>query len=156
MSNPRITTTDAEIEEAITRAADFEGEPRIVSVHYEPAPLDLFVLQFKSGTREIIQREKLQGLANATPAQLANIEIGPFGTDLCWPELDVDHYLPHLLQGVYGTKKWMANLRKQNWTNQENAEKDEQQNNLHPQHSLKRPPDVTPRTASVSHRAFTP
>ncbi|MGB7483091.1 MAG: DUF2442 domain-containing protein [Castellaniella sp.] len=52
----------------------------------------------------------LQGLANAPPAALARIEISPSGTGLHWPELDVDLYVPALIQGLFGTRRWMARL----------------------------------------------
>ena len=39
---------------------------------------------------------------------LADIEISPAGLGLHWPKLDADLYVPALLQGVFGSKKWMA------------------------------------------------
>lgn len=49
-----------------------------------------------------------QGLAGAKPADLAVIEISPTGMGLHWPHLDADLYLPALLEGVFGTRRWMA------------------------------------------------
>ena len=53
-----------------------------------------------------------QGLENATPKELAEIRIEARGLALHWPKLDVDLYVPSLLQGVLGTKKWMAEIGK--------------------------------------------
>mgnify|MGYP002146897045 CR=1 FL=1 len=39
---------------------------------------------------------------------LADIEISPAGLGLHWPQLDADVYLPALLQGVFGSRTWMA------------------------------------------------
>ncbi len=42
------------------------------------------------------------------PADLAEIEISPSGFGIHFPRLDADLYLPALLQGVFGSKAWMA------------------------------------------------
>jgi hypothetical protein len=49
-----------------------------------------------------------QGLENATPAQLSEIEISPSGFGLSFPKLDADIYVPALLEGSFGSRKWMA------------------------------------------------
>lgn len=49
-----------------------------------------------------------EGLAGASPDDLADIEISPSGLGLHWPKLDADLYVPGLLQGVFGSKAWMA------------------------------------------------
>jgi hypothetical protein len=45
-----------------------------------------------------------------TPKELKVIAIEGPGTGLHWPALDVDHYVPALLAGVFGTRHWMAEL----------------------------------------------
>lgn len=49
-----------------------------------------------------------EGLADAAPDDLATIEISPSGLGLHWPTLDVDLYVPGLLVGQLGSKRWMA------------------------------------------------
>ena len=49
-----------------------------------------------------------QGLEEARPPQLADIEISPSGLGLHFPLLDADLYLPALLQGFLGSRHWMA------------------------------------------------
>jgi len=111
MDKHKVVTTDAEIDRALLRAGALEGEPRVVSVEYRPgAGLDLLILKLSDGRREIIPREDLEGLENATREQVARIEILGNGTGLHWPELDVDHYVPGLLKHIYGTKRWMAEI----------------------------------------------
>jgi hypothetical protein len=78
--------------------------PRALSAEYNRA-LDVVVLKIDDGRRLIIPREQLQGLEDATEAQLSQIEIFA-GVDIAWPQLDVDHYLPYLLEGSYSTEKW--------------------------------------------------
>ena len=51
-----------------------------------------------------------EGLADAKPADLAAIEITSTGLGLHWPKLDADLYLPALLQGIFGSPRWMAGL----------------------------------------------
>lgn len=107
----RISTSDAEINRAIERAKSLRGEPLVTEVEYRPGPgLDLLVLKMNDGHRYVIPREDLQGLQSAAKEQIANIEILGSGTGLHWPDLDVDFYVPGLLRGVYGTKKWMAEI----------------------------------------------
>jgi len=50
----------------------------------------------------------VQGLEGAKPSQLECIEITPSGFGLHFPRLDADVYLPALLEGFFGSKRWMA------------------------------------------------
>ena len=50
----------------------------------------------------------VQGLESAKASQLEPIEITPSGFGLHFPKLDADVYLPALLQGVFGSKRWIA------------------------------------------------
>lgn len=51
-----------------------------------------------------------QGLADAAPTALSRIEVTGAGLGLYWPDLDVDLYVPHLIKGVFGSKRWMAQI----------------------------------------------
>jgi hypothetical protein len=102
----RDLTTDAELDAILEQnLLDTDPpDPSAISAEYNRA-LDLVILKIDDGSRLVIQRELLQGLENATPEQLAHIEIFG-GNDIAWPDLDVDHYLPHLLAGKYSTDRW--------------------------------------------------
>lgn len=50
----------------------------------------------------------VEGLSQATPQDLDEIEISPSGLGIHFPLLDVDLYVPSLLQGFLGTRPWMA------------------------------------------------
>ena len=52
----------------------------------------------------------LQGLANGTPEQLAEVEIVPTGSALHWESLDADLGVPQLVSGLFGSKAWMTEL----------------------------------------------
>jgi len=124
MAKHKVVTTDAEIDAAIQRAATLADEPRVLSVEYRPGRgLDLLILQMSDGHRCVLPREDLQGLQHATREQVAQIEILGKGTGLHWPALDVDLYVPALLQGVYGTRQWMAKIGRSGGTSTSKAKR---------------------------------
>lgn len=49
-----------------------------------------------------------QGLENARPSQLEEIEISPSGYGIYFPQLDADLYVPALIEGLLGSRRWMA------------------------------------------------
>jgi len=49
-----------------------------------------------------------EGLAGASPDDLAEIKVSPTGLGLHWPRLDAHLYVPALLQCVFGSRRWMA------------------------------------------------
>ena len=49
-----------------------------------------------------------QGLEHAKPSDLDAIEISPSGFGIYFPKLDADLYLPSLLEGLLGSRRWMA------------------------------------------------
>ena len=66
------------------------------------------VVSLGSGLEFLIAPAYVEGLSDAKPAQLSKIEISPSGLGLHFPKLDADIYLPALLEGIVGSKKWMA------------------------------------------------
>ena len=52
----------------------------------------------------------IQGLAGVGDEDLSDIEITPEGRGLHWPRLGAEIYVPGLLAGICGTKKWMERL----------------------------------------------
>ena len=109
-SKAAVATTNQEIDKALARAPKFAtSDRRVVRAAYERKP-DWLTLYLDDGVRVSIPRMSLQGLQDARPAQLSTIEILGRGTGLHWPLLDVDHYVPGLLNHVFGTSRWMAEL----------------------------------------------
>ena len=105
-----VVTTDRQVDAALARARRYAaGERRVLRAEYERKP-DLVSLYLNDGIRVSIPRTKLQGLERAEPAKVAEIEVLGHGTGLHWPLLDVDHYVPGLLNRVFGTSRWMAEL----------------------------------------------
>jgi Protein of unknown function (DUF2442) len=107
-----VTTTESQINTALARASKFEKhDRRIARAEYERKN-DLVTLHFDDGIRVSIPRAKLQGLQGVPSHKVRQIEIVGAGTGLHWPALDVDHYVPGLLNRVFGTSHWMATLGK--------------------------------------------
>jgi len=109
MTKGKVRTTDAEIDAALARAHTVDKEPVAESVRYVPR-YDFYIVRLTNGKRLFLPREELQGLQNATRAQLANVHVEMLGTALSWPDLDVDLYVPALMKGVFGTRHWMSEL----------------------------------------------
>jgi hypothetical protein len=66
------------------------------------------VVNLSTGVQLAFPPKLAEGLSGASPESLADIEISPAGLGLHWPKLDADVYVPALLQGVLGSKSWMA------------------------------------------------
>ena len=81
--------------------------PAPVSAHYDHKT-GRIVLRLSSGADFSFPPEKAQGLEEATPGQLEPIEISPSGFGLHFPKLDADLYVPSLLEGLFGSRRWMA------------------------------------------------
>jgi len=84
-------------------------DPRVERAEYQPG-VDLIALYLRNGMVVAVPRELLQGLQNATLAQLRKIEILGTGTGLDWPELDVQHSVEGLMGGIFGNRRWMAEI----------------------------------------------
>ncbi|VXD20407.1 conserved hypothetical protein [Planktothrix serta PCC 8927] len=84
-------------------------EPRAISVKYDQDQ-DLIVIHLKNGSIFSFPPRLAQGLAEATPEQLADFWIPPSGKSIHWDSLDVDFGIPELVRGIFGTKSWMAEL----------------------------------------------
>ena len=109
MAAHKVITSDEEIDSAIGQAASLRDEPRVVKVEYRSGRgLNLLMLTLNDGHRHVIPVEDVEGLQSATREQIGEVEILGRGTGLHWPALDLDLYVPGLLRGLYGTRRWMA------------------------------------------------
>jgi hypothetical protein len=114
MAEPaRVVTTDDEIDQALERARKFEKyDRRVLRATYSKST-DRIRLELSDGSIHLIPRHLIQGLGTASGAELGRIQILNNGTGLLWPLLDVAHYVPGMLQGIYGSEKWMTALFKE-------------------------------------------
>lgn len=103
--------TEKDVKEAEGRMdALLSGSARAVSAHFD-AVAGRVSVELTNGLEFAFPPQLAEGLANATPADLVEIEISPTGLGLHFPQLDADLYLPALLNGVLGSPGWMAQLR---------------------------------------------
>lgn len=84
-----------------------EALPRAISAHYD-AKSGHIVIKLSSKLILSFSPYDAQGLENAKPFQLDPIQITPSGFGIHFPKLDADLYVPALLEGFLGSKKWMA------------------------------------------------
>jgi hypothetical protein len=102
--------TDAEVRQAEKRLqARLKEQPHATSARYDRRDARI-VVGLSNGLELGVPVDRAHGLAGAKPADLSDIEISPSGLGLHWPRLDADLYLPGLLEGVFGTRRWMAQL----------------------------------------------
>lgn len=82
--------------------------PTVLMAHYEPK-IRQVIITLNGGAPQFLLNPKItQGLQKATSAELKKIEITGSGHGLYFPKLDVDIYVPGLLDGLLGSKKFMA------------------------------------------------
>lgn len=81
--------------------------PKAVAAHYDRTS-GRVVIRLGSGLDVSFSPRDAQGLEHARPSQLEPIEISPSGFGIHFPKLDADLYLPGLLEGFLGSKRWMA------------------------------------------------
>jgi hypothetical protein len=84
-------------------------EPVAVAARYD-RHRGRIVVSLNTGLKLAFPPHIAQGLEKASPADLRDIEISPSGFGIHFPKLDAQLYLPAMLQGVFGSKSWMAQL----------------------------------------------
>ncbi len=88
-------------------AARLRKSPCATTAHYE-RKRDRVVIGLSTGIEVAFRPRDAQGLERAKPDQLVTIEISPSGLGIHFPKLDADIYLPALLEGFLGSKRWIA------------------------------------------------
>lgn len=81
--------------------------PKAIGAHYDRRT-GRIVIHLSSNLDIAFSPRDAEGLEDATPAQLDPIEVSPSGFGIHFPKLDADLYLPSIMEGFLGSKKWMA------------------------------------------------
>jgi hypothetical protein len=103
-----MVVTDRDLKQAQNRMqARLEATPQAESAHYDRRRRRV-VVALSNGLELAFPPALAEGLTRAKAADLDDIEITPSGLGLHWPRLDADLYLPTLLEGVFGSREWMA------------------------------------------------
>jgi Protein of unknown function (DUF2442) len=105
-----MAITDAELKRAEARMqARLKAGPRAVAARYDRR-IARVVVQLETGLELAFPPPLAEGLDQARPDDLTPIEISASGLGLHFPKLDADLYLPALLEGTLGSRKWMAGV----------------------------------------------
>lgn len=97
-----------DFELANQRARELQAEaPYAIFAHYDRKAGHI-VIHLSSKLVLSFSPRDAQGLEGAKPSQLDEIEISLSGFGIYFPKLDADLYIPGLLEGFLGSKRWMA------------------------------------------------
>lgn len=94
------------------KAAKARGEarmrgPRAESAHYD-AGRNRVIVRLTTGVEIGFAPRDVEGLQDASTADLKAVEVEAFGLGIHFPTLDADLYVPAMLEGVLGSMRWMA------------------------------------------------
>ena len=109
MGTTKVTAKDRE-RYARARAlgqARAQDTSAVVHARYDPDQ-DLIDLKFGGGGSMAIPRRIIPGLERASAPKMESIVVSPAGDALSWPSLDVDVYVPGLVERAFGTRLFAA------------------------------------------------
>jgi Protein of unknown function (DUF2442) len=109
MATTEITAKDRErYAQARARGkARADNTSSVVDARYD-SDIDAIHLRFSGGGSMSIPRRIVPGLERASEAKMELIVVSPAGDALSWPSLDVDVYVPGLVERAFGTRLFAA------------------------------------------------
>ena len=110
----RRPLTDEQIRNSLPAARAREAgwariEPRAMGARYD-AGSGRIVVELVGGCEFAFPAGRGSGLENATPKQLASVEVEPGGETLHWEELDADISLPGLIARLLKLEEWAPRI----------------------------------------------
>jgi hypothetical protein len=84
-----------------------EDPSAVIEARYDP-DADAIDLKFSGGGSMSIPRRIVPGLKRASESTIGSIVVSPAGDALSWPSLDVDVYVPGLVERAFGTRLFAA------------------------------------------------
>ena len=87
--------------------ARVEDPSALIDARYD-SDADAIELAFKGGGSMTIPRTVVPGLERASASKLDAGGVSPAGDSLSWPSLDVDVYVPGLVERAFGTRLFAA------------------------------------------------
>lgn len=98
--------------EAVKRGREvLAALPKAESAKYDKDSKRLIV-NMENGTTLLVPVHLIQGLQTDDDEALNDFDLMQKGSQIHWHTLDVQFYVKSLLNGVFGTPKWMENLKK--------------------------------------------
>jgi hypothetical protein len=109
MATSEVSARDRErYAEARARGKARAGDASaVVSARYDE-DAEAIDLRFGGGGSMSIPRKLVPGLERATETKIESIVVSPAGDALSWPSLDVDVYVPGLVERAFGTRLFAA------------------------------------------------
>lgn len=102
--------SDVQLDAAEARGrAVLEKEPRAASARFDPAT-GRIVVELTNGCTFAFPARRIEELATASDAEIAEVQVAGAGFGLHWPGCDADLTLGGLMSGVFGTRRWMSEL----------------------------------------------
>jgi hypothetical protein len=92
-------------------AAALERGPIARAARYD-SRRGLIVITLKGGCEFAFPVSLAEGLADAPRSKLAKMTVSPNGLGLHWPLLDADLFVPGLIEGAFGSRRWMQQIGK--------------------------------------------
>jgi Protein of unknown function (DUF2442) len=89
-----------------------EDPSAVVGARYDSIA-DAIDLRFGAGGSMSIPRRLVPGLERASETKIESIVVSPAGDALSWPSLDVDVYVPGLVERAFGTRLLAASTGRQ-------------------------------------------
>jgi hypothetical protein len=84
-------------------------EVRALVARYDKAS-NRIILDLSNGATFIFPCDRVEGLSDAAPKDLTQVELWGDGTALHWEKLDVDFSVSGIVAGIFGTRAWMRRL----------------------------------------------
>jgi hypothetical protein len=101
--------TDKEFAAATARGEALHAAGYATRVRYEKR-YGRVVVDLSNGVRLAFPPALVEGLSGLPDAALRRVEITGAGLALHWPDADVDIDVPAIMAGVFGSRRWMAEL----------------------------------------------
>lgn len=86
---------------------EFPGEPRVVGARYDHATSRVLV-ELSNGCLFGFPVWMVPGTSRATPDELEQIELEPFGEAVLWTEINADVHVTGLMLSALNVKAWAA------------------------------------------------
>jgi hypothetical protein len=102
-----MAITEQDLARAEKRMASAREDGHAIAARYDRRR-GRIVVALNTGVELAFPPRLAEGLADAPPESLSEIEISPAGLGLHWPRLDADLSVAGLLHGIFGSKSWMA------------------------------------------------
>lgn len=84
--------------------------PKADSASYDSKNAEV-VIKLRNGATLLVPHNLIQGLQTDDISALADIELFLDGTEIHWPTLDVQYRVKSLIDGVFGTQRWIEQLK---------------------------------------------